>query len=248
MVLNAESVMASIMESFTPRSRMRTRQPNLSSVAARASAEARASDSSDQAWLRLAQQAGDLRVAADVRVPGLRQVRRPDSGHGEAMGRIGLARRWAAQGVDPDSRGLALPDGDAGDGVGPRHGASGLEVLPVFQGPAEVRDHEAHRLPGEQSVKGVATFARKASIAWKSTSMPVLRVTSRGSDTISSGSTMATLAMVLSLPVPGFSWCFVFVMTHHGVVSDPVPAVVVTHTMGKAGSVRASVACGPPAR
>ena len=62
--------------------------------------------------------------------------------------------------------------------------------------------------------------------------------------------------MVLSLPVPGFSWHFVFVITHHGVVSEPVPAVVVMHMIGKAGSgpckvgVRASgkvVEDGPPA-
>jgi hypothetical protein len=63
-------------------------------------------------------------------------------------------------------------------------------------------------------------------MAWNSTSMPVLRVTSRGTESISSGSTIETAGRVLLLPVPGFSRCFVLVMTHQGVVSEPVPAVV----------------------
>ena len=121
--------------------------------------------------------------------------------------------------------------------------------LPLRGSPAPKRDAIiTPEKASSASVNGVAMFAMNASMAWKSTSMPVFRVTSRGSETISSGSTMAQRAMMLSLPVPGFSWHFVFVITHQGVVSEPVPAVVVTHTMGNAGFVSTRVACGPPAR
>jgi hypothetical protein len=54
--------------------------------------------------------------------------------------------------------------------------------------------------------------------------------------------------MVLSLPVSGFSCHFVFVITQQEVVSEPVPAVVVTQMMGNAGFVPSNVAWGPPAR
>ena len=87
------------------------------------------------------------------------------------------------------------------------------------------------------SPTGVDTFTTIAAIACASASIPVMAVIDGGSPHVRTGSTRACCARRSGLAMPALVWVASSVMTAPPETSEPVPAVVGTHTSGIAGGV-----------
>ena len=73
------------------------------------------------------------------------------------------------------------------------------------------------------------------AIAWASASIPVYAVSFGGSPCVSTGSTSACWARSSGLAMPALTWVPSSVITAPPDTSEPVPAVVGTHTSGTDG-------------
>ena len=87
------------------------------------------------------------------------------------------------------------------------------------------------------STSGFEFTERYASKLWQKASKPVCAVTFLGSENVVSGSTIATLGNMFLCHMADLSLSAVLVITAHGVVWLPVPAVVAMATMGSVFSV-----------
>ena len=87
------------------------------------------------------------------------------------------------------------------------------------------------------SPTGVAALTTTAAIACASASIPVIAVIPGGSPQVRTGSTSACWARRSGLAMPALVWVASSVMTAPPETSEPVPAVVGTHTSGIAGGV-----------
>ena len=77
-------------------------------------------------------------------------------------------------------------------------------------------------------VMGLAMVETKASTAWVRASMPVAAVSAGGMPTIRTGSSMAMPGVMRQSAMAIFTWREVSVMTANRVISEAVPAVVLT--------------------
>jgi hypothetical protein len=104
----------------------------------------------------------------------------------------------------------------------------------------------ARRMPrwAAASVSGVAARLQMASKHWLSASSPVLSVSSHGSVSCRSGSTIAVAGNIRGVPAEALRRASVSQIVAVGVTSAPVPAVVGMATTG-IGSRPASAAAWP---
>ena len=91
------------------------------------------------------------------------------------------------------------------------------------------------------STSGLVLTERYASKLWQKASKPVCAVTLAGRERVTSGSTMAARGKIFLFQIALLSLALVLVMTAHGVVWLPVPAVVLMARMGSVCSVGPAV-------